>query len=68
MWHYKYMISIFTHVEKKKKKKERQSLQVTRAAIDPKDFMIECIRTKKMFSYRISLMICTSAYKFQCKS
>ena len=40
------MISIFTHVEKKKKK-GCLSLQVTRAAIDPKDFMIECIRTKK---------------------
>ena len=53
---------------RKRKKKERQRLQVTRAAIDPKDFMIECIRTKKMFSCRISLLICTSAFKFQCKS
>ena len=33
----------------------------------PRNFMIEFFWINKIFSYRISLPICTSAFKFQCK-
>jgi len=62
------------YYKKKNKARSRHSLErqqklntSNKSRERHKNFMIDFFWTNKIFSYRISVQICTSAFKFQCK-